>query len=426
MLRYPLRAGVGSWLLGLVLGSVVIQFFTGAMRVRWLPYLDVWTAPDALAFGVIGMVLEAYWWLLVFKLSVQGLRDGAKGQRKHSTRDDWIDDAQALRQLLLWGGAVAAGYVFYVVDGGLALSVYGLVLALLLPATVVLLGTEDSLSFALDPGAWRLLFQRTRVDYLLAAAKLSALALVVVFVHLKIIPHDPRWLRVPLSRLVLLYALFAGYYELGRMLDRNRRELSLADAATVATPAELTEEEELALRSAERYYNERRYARAARDLESFAGRAGTSAQVHWKFREYLARAGDQDGLLAHSRGYVVELLALGNERDALALYEDSLTADPDFEIAGPGPTTQLFRAVLNERKDDLAIELARQFLRRFPDEQDAVPTGLSAARLLDRQGRDADARQLLVELVRRFRVHPLRGELLAALETLESVARRGG
>jgi hypothetical protein len=147
--------------------------------------------------------------------------------------------------------------------------------------------------------------------------------------------------------------------------------------------------------------------------------------VHGKFREYLFRAGDQSGLLAHARGYVVELLALVNEREALALYEDSLTADPGFELAGPGPTTQLFRAVLNARKDDLAIDLARQFLRRFPDEEDAVPNGLSAARLLDRQGREADARQLLIDLVRRFRVHPLRSELVAALETLESVARRG-
>jgi hypothetical protein len=425
MLRYPLRVEVGAWLLGLALGSIVVQFFTGAMRVHWLPYLDVWTEPDALAFGVIGMILEVYWWLLAFKLAVQGLRDGAKGKQKHSTRDDWIDDEQALRQLLLWGGVVAAGYVLYLVYGGSALSLYCLVLALLLPAVLVLLGTEESLRFALDPRAWRMLFQRTHFDYLLAVARLSALALLLVFVQAKLIPHDPRWLRVPLTRLAWLYALFASYYELGCMLDRNRHNLSLAEAAAVVTPAELTEDEELALRSAERYCNEQRYARAARELESFAGRAGTSARVHGKFREYLFRAGDEAGLLVHARGYVVELLALGNEREALALYEDSLTADPGFELAGPGPTTQLFRAVLNARKDDLAIDLARQFLRRFPDEEDAVPNGLSAARLLDRQGREADARQLLIDLVRRFRVHPLRSELVAALETLESVARRG-
>jgi hypothetical protein len=43
---------------------------------------------------------------------------------------------------------------------------------------------------------------------------------------------------------------------------------------------------------------------------------------------------------------------------------------------------------------------------------------------MDRLGRDEEARGLLVALVRRFPGHPMRGELLAALETLEDVARR--
>ena len=80
---------------------------------------------------------------------------------------------------------------------------------------------------------------------------------------------------------------------------------------------------------------------------------------------------------------------------------------------------------LDERQPDLAVALAREFLRRFPEEPDAVPNGLSAARLLDRQGHDEQSRQLLVELVRRFPNPPQRAELVAALETLESVARRG-
>jgi hypothetical protein len=40
-------------------------------------------------------------------------------------------------------------------------------------------------------------------------------------------------------------------------------------------------------------------------------------------------------------------------------------------------------------------------------------------------GRDEEARHLLVDLARRFPQHPMRGELIAALETLEDVARRG-
>ena len=80
---------------------------------------------------------------------------------------------------------------------------------------------------------------------------------------------------------------------------------------------------------------------------------------------------------------------------------------------------------MREQRTQLAIALGEEFVRRFPLEPDSVPNGLSAARLMDRLGRDEDARRLLVDLVRRFPQHPMRGELLAALETLEDAARRG-
>jgi len=94
-------------------------------------------------------------------------------------------------------------------------------------------------------------------------------------------------------------------------------------------------------------------------------------------------------------------------------------------LADPTRVTQLIHVCLAEQQLELSIALAREYLRRFPDDPEAVPNGLIAARLLDRQGKDEDARQLLIELVRRFRQHPMRGELVAALETLEGVARRG-
>ena len=425
MLRYPFRNGVWGWLLVLVLASVVTQYFTGAMRFRFVPRFSAWTTPEALTLGVIGMIAEVYCWLLAFKIAVQGLRAGARGAAQHATRDDWIDDDSALRQVVLWGGLFVVAYAIYLTVGGRALALFGLALASVLPAIVLLLGSEDSLKVALHPGAWRGLFKRTGSDYLLVVAKLAALVLVIGFVQVKLVPDGPRWLRVPLLRLAWLYALFAGYYELGRLLDRNPRAQSLPQPAETAVPAELTEAEELALRSAERYFGEQRYARALRELEYLVARTGTAAKLHWRYRELCALAGEEGKLLVHARIYIEELLGLGEEQDALALYEDSLTFNSAFELKDPARVRQLFEVLLRAHRDDQAIALARQLLRRFPDEAEGVSAGLSAARLLDRQGHDEDARALLVDLVRRFPGHPLRGELVAALETLEGAARRG-
>ena len=425
MFLYPFRAGVRGWLLALAAASALTSFLTGALEVQWFPEFELKSTPQAIAIGVVGFALDLYCCLLALKLAVGGMRSGAKGSKLHSRRDDWIDDDEALQQVLLWAGVLLCGYLLFRSFGTIVFSLYCALLVQVLPAVLVTLGMGDSLIGALRPTAWQNLFYRTGTAYLVAAAKVAVLALAAWLLQFEVIPPEPRWLSVPLSRLAWLFALFAGYHELGRMLDSGGRVATPVEAGPAAVPADLTEKEELAMGAASRYAREQRFARGSRELQWLCSHPGTSPRLHSFFRELLAQAGNQASLLAHAQPYVAELLSLGQEREALALYEDSLTMDPHFELVEPVRVTQLLQVLLKERKDDLAIQLATQFLRRFPDEADAVPNGLAAARLLDRQDRGEQARALLVDLVRRFPAHPQRGELQAALETLERVARRG-
>src|SRR5207342_2832792 len=113
MFTYPFRAGVLSWWLGLSLVMVVIQGFTGALQVHWQPRFEVSPEPSAIAFGVIGMVMEALWWTMALKIAVEGMRAAAAGDRERG-RDIWVEDEQAARQLVLWGTTALAGYLLYV------------------------------------------------------------------------------------------------------------------------------------------------------------------------------------------------------------------------------------------------------------------------------------------------------------------------
>jgi len=413
-----------GWLLALGLAAAVIQLFTGGLSIQWLPRFELSTTTGEIVFVVTGLFLEFFWWLLALKIAVEGLRAASSGHEDQAGRENRVDDPQALRQLLLWCTVLLAGYSIYLELGGVALSIYGTLVVALLPAIVGILGMEDSLQHALDPTGWGQLFRTSGRDYLLTVAKLAALVLLTAFVQLEIVPSAPPWLDVGLSRMLLLFALFAGYRELGLLFDRHLRRLGAA--AGPVSAAQLTSEEQLAVNAAERFGADQRFARGARELAALAGRPGTSAPVHVLYRKLLLLAGDEAGLLQHARTYVPELLALGQEAEALALYRDSLSADAGFEVPQARALTQLLALALREHDVNLAISLAQEFLRRFPDEPDAVPNGLSAARLLDRQGAEEDARQILVGLVRHFPQHPLRGELVAALETLEGVARRSG
>jgi hypothetical protein len=425
MLAYPFRIGVLPWWLGLGLVTVVIQAFTGTLRVEWLPSFDITADSSVIAFAVIGIGMELFWWLFAFKIAVEALRAGASTDKGGGGRDIWIEDEQAARQLLLWGALLLAGYLLYLWQGGLALSLYCVLLALLLPAIFLLLGMEDSFRRAFHPRAWRLLAQSAGVDYARVVVELAALALLAGISQAQLFARLPRWLDVPLSRLLVLYVLFAGYHELGRRLDPHRRALKALLADTAVQPESDSPEAMMAWRAADRYAAEQRFAKAAQQLEPYTLGEGASPALHARFRDLLTLADDEAGLLRHAREFIPALLSWGDEREAMALYLDSLSADRGFELAQPRPLAMMIAVAMREHQSVLAISLAQEFLRRFPDDAEAVGNGLSAARLLDRMGRGEEARRLLVDLVRRFPRDPLRGELVAALETLEDVARRG-
>jgi tetratricopeptide (TPR) repeat protein len=424
MFTYPFRAGVLSWIVGLSLAMIVVQGFTGALEVHWVPRFEVSPESSAIAFGVLGILMEVYWWMMAFKLAVEAMRRAAAPESERG-RDIWVEDEQAARQVLLWGGALLVGYLLYANLGGHALAAYCVLLAALMPAIVVLLGMEHSLRLAFDPSQWRALLRHSGSGYWVVTAKLVMLALLFLFVQMQFFAQQPRGLGVPLGRLLLLYLLVASFHELGRMLDRPRRERRAAEQGEIARPeVVVTEEEELSMRAANRYEAEGRYAKAAEQLMSLVCTPVASPAAHARFRELLGRADDRPRLLVHARLYLAAFLAWGQESEALALYRDSLEMDPAFEVREHAVLHQLIAIALRDQHPQLAISLAQEYLRRFPNEPDAVGNGLAAARMLDRLGLDEEARVMLADLVRRFPGHPLRSEVVAALETLEGVARR--
>jgi tetratricopeptide (TPR) repeat protein len=425
MLLYPLRDVVLAWLLGLALAAVPIYFLVRVLGVSWLPRLQFNTSPDLVVFGMIGIALELFWWLVAFKIAVETLRAASSGRMEAGLGEEWSEDALAARQLLLWGGLSLVGYLIWLQLGGAALLLYGLLLALVAPAIVLLLGMAGSLPVALDPRRWHTLVRLLGVDYLLLAARIATLAALVCVAEFKVFEREAPWLDVLLFRLCLLYLMFAGYHELGRVLGRHRGNLETPSEASVEVPDVDDGEEHLALRAAERYAAEGRYPKAAQQLEELALAPGASNELHLRYRDLLILAGDHAGMLRHARVYVAALLDQGKDADALALFQDCVDSDPGFELEEPRRIGQLQAVAMREQRPQVAITLGEDFVRRFPQEPDCVPNGLSAARLMDRLGRDEDARLLLVDLVRRFPRHPMRGELLAALETLEDAARRG-
>ena len=397
---WPLRPEGLKWLGGMTFAAAIFDFVGGVN-------------------AVLALLLGATWWVMAFKLASDALRRAAEGKARDESYEVFTGDAMAIRQIWL-------GLLLYVVGSGVAkftppgaFYAFCVVVAVMLPAAVILIVMEDSVLRVFDPRMWIELMRRMGGEYLVLCAQLAALAVGVVLAMRTLGATLPGNMAEALSHGLFLYLLLVVYHGLGELLHRRREALELPAAPEpsrrllAATP-----EETAAVAEAERLLAAQQPAAAAAVLDRLIRGRGATAPVHRAYRDLLTRQGADAALLRHARDYVAVLLQLGQEREALALYLESKQRDPGFQLAEPQRVSDLIALAARNQQSQLAVGLAEEFAQRFPRDRDLVLNGLTAAKLMDRLDRDDDARRLLHSLIERFPEHELRPQLDAALAAI--------
>lgn len=424
MLDYPLRRDLLAWLCGLSLAALLPLALTGVMELQFVPEFRLYGSPSSVFSVLLGLALEAVLAMMALRLAVEGLLGAASGRGEDQDRHQLVSDGQAFRQMLFWAGLLVALYLTGRVGGRATLVIALLALFLVLPAMLSLLVMEDSLTRALNPLAWFEMLRRSGPPYLALAAKLALLAVAAVAFDLLLPASIPSWLGTPVTRFVLLYALFAGYRGLGQLLDSQREDFELAREPELARPTLASMDEDAAMREADALLAEDKPGEAAARLAPLIRGQGASAPVHARYRELLGRAGDRDGLLQHGHDYIAVQLALGQERPALSLYLACVQLEPGFQMAEPEEVSRLIAVAARGGQAQLAVKLAEEFGRRFPRDRDRVLNGLTAARLMaTRLDRADEARQLLQGLLQSHPDHALAPELEKALQEIPAQPR---
>jgi hypothetical protein len=400
MFAWPLRPPTVAWLGAMTLAALLVQ-------------LSVLLSP------LLAVVLAAAWWMLAFKLASEALETVAAGHDGDAHYAGYAGDAVAFRQLMLGVVLLVGGALCWRFGGTGARVAFGALVALVLPAVIVVLVLEDSVVSALDPRNWLVLLRGVGADYVVVAAQIAALAVAVGFA-LAVLPKVlPGLLAGGVAHGLVFYLMLAAYRALGVLIDRHRDALDGPDAAPAAPAPEVaTPEERVALRAAQDRLAAGEPLAAAAALDRLIRGRGATAPVHARYRALLASLGDDAGLLAHARAYVATLLHLGKGREAVALYLDARQRDPAFELADPQALSDLIAAAARQQHSQLVVALHEEFARRFPRDRDLVLNGLTAAKLMDRLGRDAEARALLRRLLAAQPEHPLAPEVEAALQAI--------
>lgn len=409
MFVVPLRPPTLGWLAGMAVASIVV-----ALLARFS--------------GVLGLVLSAAWWVMAFKLATEALTTAAEGPEVAPGREDFAGDGVAFRQLMFGLALIAIGALCWILGGTGARVAFVAAVALLVPAMIVVLVMDDSLLSAFDPRNWLRLLGLVGVDYLVVAGQVALLAVGAALALAALPALLPGWLGTGVAHFLVLYVMLAAYHGLGALLDRHREAIDGPDASDtprVAAPAGASPEEVEALREARRLLAAQRHLEAVGVLDRLIRGRGATAAVHAQYRELLAGLGDDEALQRHARAHVATLLQLGQGREALALYLDARRRDSAFELDDPQPVSELIAYAARQHQSQLAVSLAEEFARRFPRDRDLVLNQLTAAKLMDRLGRDDEARRLLQDLLRRFPEHALVPELELALQAIVPGPARG-
>ena len=420
---YPARPDVLGELAAYSVVRLITFLLGSAITIQWLPSFAISGDVGGISRALVGVLIELIVWLLCMKLAVEALVNTAKNRLDPGkVGPEWASDESAGSQIVLLLLFLGPVYLLTLLLGASA-GWLALVLVLIcLPAAIIELAMDESLWRAFNPIAWIAVAGRVGVEYFVTVAVLGLLALLVFCLQQFIFTFLPGWLDAVASRFVTLYALVMSYHLMGFLLFEHHEQLGMDLTPPISRPVLANLEEDSTMQQVDSLVADGEGDTAIAVLQDLIHRRGASDPIHTRYRQLLRAKNDIARLSQHGREYVAVLLALGQEKHALALHLESRALDPLYQLDVPEDVTKLISHAVATGQSKLAVELASGFDQRFPRNADVPQNTLAIARLMaERLGREAEAKQLLDGLVSRYPEHPLAGEIKLALAEVEQI-----
>ena len=284
-----------------------------------------------------------------------------------------LDEQRPLAQVLILGLIYLAVKFASDTIGSTAAIILAVVLALLLPASVAVLGLEGNILKAAYPVAWVRLVWKLGPVYLLVLAVIGGYTLLIVLLG--------RWeLWLPLQIAIFMFCTLSVFSVLGGALYERRHELGLETyhsperteerlQAQKATPKRARADR--SLRKNARRLAHRRVAAAANLVDGARQLPGELSLRFLRARRILGRS------CAHvtrlTEDYVDRLLTLKRTGDALTVVAQRLREDPSFRPKSASATLQIARlAAAGGGTTGVARALLADFSTRFAGDPSVV------------------------------------------------------
>jgi len=372
----------------------------------------------------IGGIVNILVWLAAYKYAFEILRRTADGYMDPPEVELAVDDGVVWRfigmQLILVVALLAC-----VGFGGPRLGLLALiVVAFLQPGMTMTLAMTGSLGAALNPLQTFSLVARVGFPYLAVFGLLlviQASALMAV----KWVAQALPLLGPVLLMFAMFWAMFSAFHLMGYLLYQSHESLGFEPEALRenARPMPGAPGGDAVLAQVEPLLREGKTDEALSMLRGEIRTRSVTADVHEVYRRLLKQAGDPAAVQEHARQFIHLLMMERQDRRALGVLRESLDVDPAFVTADSTHAERLAEQARLGGQSQLAVDAYQALLHTYPADANAPQWGLHAAMLLvDRFGRDADAKVLLEQARARATDPVMQQKIEAALKAVGPIA----
>jgi hypothetical protein len=395
---YPMRGGALAALIGLTLASL-------------LGYVPM-----------IGPLLTLVVWLGAYKFSFEILRSTADGRMEAPEIVQSVDNGVVWR--FIWLQVVCIGVVIFgTLFGGVIIGLALLVLIVLMqPGAIMSLAIDGDFGRAIDPSTTFAIIGRVGGAYFAVFGLLFVIQASAATAGEWLEGWMPPVLGALALNLFSFWGLFAAFHLMGYLVYQYHDALGYEPESHRHARPKLADRDGTLLEQAEQLVRDGRNPAAIELLGAEVRSRAVGFDVHELYRRLLRSSGDRSAADDHARLYLNLLVMEKQDRRALGLLREALDANPDFVPMQLEHAEQLVERARASGQAQLALDLGLALLRKHPRNDAAARWALAAALLMvDRFGRDAEARALLEHALAQCNDATLRDKLQSALKPLQAL-----
>lgn len=391
-------------------------------------------------FGMVSMVipdtfggiLHLILWIVFLKYAFVVMERTATGQfdEPNGLNDkDEGDAAQVMRQfgLFLILGLLVGLFSYLLGEFGHFIG--SLIVAIIVPAGIMIIAVNRSLGQALNPGQIIFYMKSIGSPYLALCVFLFSLNESSELMQDFLYEHMTSWLALPILSFVDFYFVLIIYHMMGYAIYQYHKELGVeasVDFEQVEAKLSPGKATDPVLSKLGALVANGQQQEAIDLLRGELRSRWENNDLHDRYQKLLQAAGKQTEALNHAKEFISKLVTEKRLFQALDLCEQCLKVEPEFQLQDSYQVHDLAKAAGMAKRKKLAIDLMRRFDRRYPDHPHIPSVYLLSAQILSEQFRmDKEAIQILHALQVKYPDHTLVKEARQYHEALSKVAALG-